>query len=122
MAAGGRIGWGRALAGLALAVAVMTIPYVGERALVRARQRRVAEEAERKAREAATLVAEALALQTESVAMMTDNAVANPRFVAALRGRVNSKTFADLLATESWWEPYRGLLAAISYDGATLAF
>jgi hypothetical protein len=122
MAAGGRIGWGRALAGLVLATAVLCIPYAGERAMGRARQRRVAEEAERRARAAATLVREALAVQTESVAMMVENAVANPRFLAALRGRVDSSTFADLLATESWWQPYRGLRAAISYDGATLAF
>ena len=53
---------------------------------------------------------------------MTANAVANPRFLAALRGRVDSDTFADLLTTESWWEPYRDLLTAISYDGVTLAF
>ena len=53
---------------------------------------------------------------------MTGNAVANPRFLAALHGRVDGDTFADLLATESWWEPYRDLLTAISYDGVTLAF
>jgi len=112
----------RALPGLALAAAVVCIPYVCERAVTQARQRRVAEEATRKARESAELARAALALQTEAVAMMTANAVANPRFLAALRGRVDKGTFADLLATETWWEPYRDLLTAISYDGATLAF
>ena len=112
----------RALAGFALAAAILSLPYVADRAMTQTRTRRVSEEAARKARAAAELAREALALQTEAVALMTGNAVANPRFLAALRGRVNSGTFADLLATESWWEPYRDLRAAISYDGATLAF
>jgi serine/threonine-protein kinase len=120
-AAGGERGR-RVLAGLALAAAILSLPYIADRAMTQTRTRRVGEEAGRKAREAAELAREALALQTEAVALMTGNAVANPRFLAALRGRVNSGTFADLLATESWWEPYRDLLAAISYDGATLAF
>ena len=118
----GRMIWKRALPGLALAAAVLCIPVVCERAVTQARQRRVAEEATRKAREAAELARAALALQTESVALMTENAVSNPRFLAALRGRVDRGTFADLLATETWWEPYRELLTAISYDGETLAF
>jgi serine/threonine-protein kinase len=63
-----------------------------------------------------------LGLQTETVAMMTENALANPRLMAALRGRVNRDTLADVVETESWWEPYRDLRAAISYDGATFAF
>jgi serine/threonine-protein kinase len=112
----------RALSGLALAVVVAVIPYASERVVVQTRQRRVADEAARKAREAAELARQALRLQTDAVALMTENAAANPRFLAALRGRVNRDTFADLLATESWWEPYQALLAAISYDGATLAF
>jgi eukaryotic-like serine/threonine-protein kinase len=113
--------WGR-LSGIALAAAVLFAPYIGSRAMTQTRQRRVGEEAARKAREAAELAREALAVQAEAVAMMTENALANPRFIAALRGRVDSGTFADLLATETWWEAYRGLLAAISYDGKTLAF
>jgi hypothetical protein len=112
----------RMLAGLALAAGVACIPFISERAATQARHRRVGDEAERKAREGAELAREALDLQIESVALMADNAVANPRFFAALRGRVNRGTFADLLATESWWEPYRSTLAAISYDGETLAF
>jgi hypothetical protein len=108
--------------GLALAAAVLSVPTFGERALAQARGRRVAEEAARRAHDGATLARGALALQTDAVAMMAQNAVANPRLVAALRGRVSRDTLADLLATESWWEPYRELRAAISYDGATLAF
>jgi hypothetical protein len=122
MEAVGGTRWRRALAGFALAAAILGLPYVADRAMTQTRTRRVGEEAARKAREAAELAREALALQTEAVALMTGNAVANPRFLAALRGRVNSGTFADLLATESWWEPYRDLLTAISYDGVTLAF
>src|SRR4051794_5388238 len=114
--------WRRTIAGLVVAVAILCVPYAGDRALRQSRQWRVGEEAARRAREAAGLAREALALQVDAVAMMADNAVANPRFAAALRGRVSSETFADLLASESWWEPYRGLLTAISYDGKTLAF
>jgi serine/threonine-protein kinase len=110
------------VAGLALAGAVLSVPYLVDRALAQARQRRVGEEAARRARDAAALARDALAVQTDAVALMTRNVVANPRFVAALRGRVSRGTFADLLATESWWEPYRELQTAISYDGATLAF
>jgi serine/threonine-protein kinase len=90
--------------------------------VTQSRQRRTEEEAARKAREGGELAREALAVQLQAVAMMTDNAVANPRFLAALRGRVDRTTLADLLSTETWWEPYRDQLAAISYDGATLAF
>ena len=110
------------VAGLMLAVGVACIPYINERAATEARQRRVAEEAGRKARESAELARQTLALQIEATALMADNAAANPRFLAALRGHVNRDTFADLLATESWWASYREMLAAISYDGATLAF
>ena len=89
------------LAGLALAAAILSLPYIADRAMTQTRTRRVGEEAGRKAREAAELAREALALQTETVALITGNAVANPRFLAALHERVNSSTFADLLATES---------------------
>ena len=117
-------GWGKLgmLAGLALAAGVACIPFINERAATQARQRRVGDEAARRAREGAELARQALDLQIESVALMADNAASSPRFLAALRGRVDRGTFADLLATESWWEPYRSTLAAISYDGATLAF
>src|SRR5262245_62061905 len=112
----------RAVSGLVLAGVVACAPVLTERALNQVRQRRAGDEAARKARETVELARQALRLQTEAMALTTENAAANPRFLAALRGRVNRDTFADLLATESWWEPYRGLLAAISYDGATLAF
>ena len=101
---------------------MLAAPYLIDRVVTQTRERRVAEESGRKAREAAELARDALSVQTEAVAMMTENAIANPRFLAALRGRVDRTTLADLLSTESWWEPYRNQLAAISYDGATLAF
>ena len=112
----------RALIGVTIAAVVLAIPYLVDRVVTETRQRRVDEESGRKAREAAELARDALGVQTEAVAMMTENAIANPRFLAALRGRVDRTTLADLLSTESWWEPYRNQLAAISYDGATLAF
>ena len=112
----------RKLLGLTLAALVIATPWLVDLASTQSRQRRVDEEAARAAREGGDLAREALAVQLQAVAMMTDNAVANPRFLAALRGRVDRTTLADLLSTESWWEPYRNQLAAISYDGATLAF
>jgi serine/threonine protein kinase len=112
----------RRLLGLSLAAAVIATPWLVDLASTQSRQRRVAEEAARAAREGGDLAREALDVQLQAVAMMTDNAVANPRFLAALRGRVDHTTLADLLSTESWWEPYRNQLAAISYDGATVAF
>src|SRR4051812_48099692 len=90
--------WTKALPGLALAAAILYAPYGVDRAATQTRQRRVGEEAARKAREAAAFAREALALQTDGVAMMTENAVANPRFIAAVRGHVDRGTFADLLA------------------------
>jgi hypothetical protein len=108
--------------GLGTAAFILLVPVVADLAVKEARQRRVVEEASHRAREAATWAREALSVQTQGVSMMTENAIANPRFLAAVRGHVDGRTFADLLATESWWQPYRGLLAAISYDGATLAY
>ena len=69
-AAGGGRGR-RALAGFAVAAAILSLPYVADRAMTQTRTRRVGEEAGRKAREAAELAREALALQTEAVALMT---------------------------------------------------
>ena len=112
----------RALAGVGAAAFVVVLACLADRTLSSNGERRVGEEAARKAHDAADWAREALAVQTESLALMTQNALANPRFQAALRGRVDSRTFTDLLATESWWEPYRGLRAAISYDGKKLAF
>jgi hypothetical protein len=112
----------RTVIGLMVALVVLAAPWVLDRVVTETRQRRITEEATRKAREAAELAREALAVQTAAVALMADNAVANPRFLAALRGRVDRTTLADLLSTETWWEPYREQLAAISYDGATMAF
>ena len=51
----------RALLGVAVAAIVLAIPYVVDRVVTEARQRRVAEESSRKAREAAELARDALA-------------------------------------------------------------
>ena len=108
--------------GLGLAAFILVIPVVADLAVTEARQRRVAEQASHRARESAGWAREALAVQAQGVSMMAENALANARFLAAVRGHVDGRTFADLLATESWWEAYRGLLTAISYDGTTLAY
>jgi hypothetical protein len=112
----------RVLLGLVSALVVLGAALVTDRVATQAQRTRITEEAAQRARASGETAREALTLQTEAMALTTENAAANPRFLAALRGRVDRQTFADLLATESWWETYRRYLAAISYDGATLAF
>ena len=82
---------------LTLAAIVLATPGLVDLGVTQSRHRRVEEEAARKAREGGELAREALAVQLQAVSMMTDNAVANPRFLAALRGRVDRTTLADLL-------------------------
>ena len=65
-------------------------PWHGRPGATQVRQRRVDEEAAREAQEGGELARQALDLQIESVALMAENAVANPRFLAALRGRGRS--------------------------------
>ena len=51
--------------------------------------------------------AEALAAHVRELKLEAQNAAANPRLVAALRGNADAATLQDLFRTEEWWEPYR---------------
>src|SRR6478736_3236856 len=93
--------WKRALVGVGAAAFMLVVASLTDRTISSSGDRHIGEEATHKAHKAADWAREALAVQTKGLALMTQNAVANPRFLAALRGRVDSRTFADLLATES---------------------
>ena len=113
---------GRPLLGIGLAALLITGAYFGVRASDDWRQQQVADEALRSAREAAIRAREIVSVQNEAVALMGSNAVVNSRLIVAIRGRVDSETLADVFAGEAWWEPYRNLLTAISYQGTEIAF
>ena len=51
--------------------------------------------------------ADALAAHVRELKLEAQNAAANPRLVAALRGNADAATLQDLFRTEEWWEPYR---------------
>ncbi|HEY0705306.1 MAG TPA: serine/threonine-protein kinase, partial [Polyangia bacterium] len=113
---------GRPLVGLGLAAVVLAGAYYGTLVSEEWRQDRTASEAARSAREAALRAREIISVQSEGIELMGHNAVINSRLVVALRGRVDAETLADVFAGEAWWEPYRGLLTAISYEGTNIAF
>ncbi|HEY0715655.1 MAG TPA: serine/threonine-protein kinase [Polyangia bacterium] len=113
---------GRPLVGLGLAAVVLAGAYYGTLVSEEWRQDRTATEAGRSAREAALRAREIISVQSEAIELMGHNAVINSRLVVALRGRVDAETLADVFAGEAWWEPYRGLLTAISYEGTNIAY
>jgi hypothetical protein len=113
---------GRPLVGLGLAAVVLAGAYYGTLVSEEWRQDRTATEAGRTAREAALRAREIISVQSEAIELMGHNAVINSRLVVALRGRVDAETLADVFAGEAWWEPYRGLLTAISYEGTTITY
>ncbi len=99
------------------AAAVVTSRFGDER------ERTAAVEAERLADGALARARDALSAQLEALRLTAHNAGANPRLQAAVRGRVDARTLADLFATEPWWQPYREQVAvALSYEGTALAF
>ncbi len=83
----------------------------------------VASEARRASLNALTRAQDALAMALEALELTSHNAASNPRLIAAVKGRVDGRTFADLFLTERWWEPYRGnTLAGISLAGEGLTW
>src|SRR5205085_1707210 len=113
---------GRPLLGIGVAAVLIGAAYFGVHASDEWRKQRVTDEALRSARESAIRAREIVTVQNESVAMMGANAVVNSRLIVALRGRVDRETLADVFAGEAWWEPYRKMLSAISYEGSEVAF
>ena len=113
---------GRPLLGLSLAGALIGTAWVSGRSLDSSRQERIGQEAERSARYAVDRARDVLGVQAETVTLMAHNAVVNPRLGVALRGRVDDQTLNDIFDHEPWWEPYRKLGTAVSYEGGDIDF
>jgi serine/threonine-protein kinase len=110
--------------GLALlfAVAVLGAAYGVSRVVEANRSRTVREEAARVAESGGMRAADALTTHVRELKLEAQNAAANPRLVAALRGNVDAATLQDLFRTEAWWEPYRNAFKvyAVAFDGDKL--
>ncbi|HEY4394319.1 MAG TPA: serine/threonine-protein kinase [Polyangia bacterium] len=110
--------------GLALlfAVAVLGAAYGVSRAVEANRARALREEAARVAESNGMRAADALTAHVRELKLEAQNAAANPRLVAALRGSVDAATLQDLFRTESWWEPYRNAFKvyAVAFDSDKL--
>lgn len=66
---------------------------------------------------------DALGLARAGLLLAAQNAVANPRLMAAVEARVDKPTFDDIFRTELWWSPYREeLTVGIVFDGETLGY
>ena len=113
---------GRPLLGLGLAGVLIGAAWVSGRSLDSSRQERIGQEAERSARYAVDRARDVLGVQMETVTLMAHNAVVNPRLGVALRGRVDDQTLNDIFDHEPWWEPYRKLGTAVSYQGGDIDF
>jgi hypothetical protein len=110
--------------GLALlfAVAVLAAAYAAARAVDANRIRTVREEAARVAESSGMRATDALTTHVRELKLEAQNAAANPRLVAALRGNVDAATLQDLFRTEAWWEPYRNAFKvyAVAFEGDKL--
>jgi hypothetical protein len=84
------------------AVVVLVMAWLGSRAVESNRVRAVKTEAARGAENAGTRAAEALAAHVRELKLEAQNAAANPRLVAALRGNADAATLQDLFRTEEW--------------------
>jgi Protein kinase domain len=113
---------GRPLLGLGLASALIGAAWLSGQSLDSSRQERVGQEAERTARYAVDRARDVVGVQMETVTLMAHNGVVNPRLGVALRGRVDDQTLNDIFDHEPWWEPYRKLGTAVSYDGGQIDF
>ena len=65
---------------------------------------------------------DALTTHVRELKLEAQNAAANPRLVAALRGNADAATLQDLFRTEEWWEPYRNAFKvyAVAFEGDKL--
>jgi hypothetical protein len=110
--------------GLALlfAVAVLAAAYATSRAVESNRARAVRQEAARVAESSGMRATDALTTHVRELKLEAQNAAANPRLVAALRGNVDAATLQDLFRTEAWWEPYRNAFKvyAVAFEGDKL--
>ncbi len=110
--------------GLALlfAVAVLAAAYGVSHVVEANRARTVRQEAARVAESGGMRAADALTAHVRELKLEAQNAAANPRLVAALRGDVDAATLQDLFRTEAWWEPYRNAFKvyAVAFDSDKL--
>jgi hypothetical protein len=111
----------RALGIIAAAAILAAAPLLAS-SMDRDGRLRLSQEATRQAADAAHRGADAWASEVEALAPMAEKASKRRQLAAAVRAKVDGATLADLMASEPWWEPYRGFVAALSYDGRTLAF
>jgi hypothetical protein len=110
--------------GLALlfAVAVLAAAYAVAHAVEASRARTVRLEAARVAESSGMRATDALTTHVRELKLEAQNAAANPRLVAALRGNADAATLQDLFRTEEWWEPYRNAFKvyAVAFEGDKL--
>jgi hypothetical protein len=92
---------------LLFAVGALGAAAAGARAVEASRAQTVRQEASRGAEAAGMRAADGLAAHVRELKLEAQNAAANPRLVAALRGNADAATLQDLFRTEEWWEPYR---------------
>jgi len=111
----------RLLASLGAAI-LLIAAWLGTQAVESNRARAVKREAARGAETAGMRAAEALAAHVRELKLEAQNAAANPRLVAALRGNADAATLQDLFRTEEWWEPYRNAFRvyAVAFEGDKL--
>jgi hypothetical protein len=104
------------------AVTVLVAAWLGSRAVESNRAGTVRREAARGAETAGMRAADALATHVRELKLEAQNAAANPRLVAALRGNADAATLQDLFRTEEWWEPYRNAFRvyAVAFEGDKL--
>jgi hypothetical protein len=104
------------------AVVVLALAWLGSQAVDANRARAVKREAARGAETAGMRAAEALAAHVRDLKLEAQNAAANPRLAAALRGNADAATLQDLFRTEEWWEPYRNAFRvyAVAFEGDKL--
>ncbi|MEA2695833.1 MAG: eukaryotic-like serine/threonine-protein kinase, partial [Myxococcales bacterium] len=110
------------LVAIIVAAAALGAAAAAARAIDANRNRSVKKESARAAETAGLRSNEALASHVHELKFKIDNAAANPRFAAALRGNVDAATLSDVFRTEEWWAPYRRefRVYAVSFKGEKL--
>src|SRR5262249_30977162 len=117
-----RIGTVKRPLALLTAVVVLVVAWLGSRFVESNRALTVRREAARGAETAGMRAADALTNHVRELKLEAQNAAANPRLVAALRGNADAATLQDLFRTEEWWEPYRNQFRvyAVAFEGDKL--
>jgi hypothetical protein len=107
---------------LLLAATVLVVAAVAARAVDANKARTVRREAARSAEAGGMRASDALSTHVRELKLEAQNAAANPRLVAALRGNADAATLQDLFRTEDWWEPYRSAFKvyAVAFEGDKL--